>query len=281
MSSLVEAFKNHKSFYIINIIISLLFLLPIIWTLSTSLKITSDITSYPPKWIPPTFSLDHYKTIWTFENGIFSLYFLNSVILTTFTVISVVFISSLAGYGFSKLKLPFKTLFFIMILAALMIPFQSLLIPLYSIMKDIGLLNTRLALIIIYTTFQLPFGVFMMKNAFDAIPTSLREAALIDGSSEYKTFLRVMVPLVWPAMATVAIFSAYTTWNDFLVALVFGVNDNVKTLNIGLTNMAIGQYGTDWGLLTSGSMISILPIIILFIFLQKYFINGITSGSVK
>lgn len=273
--------KNNKFKYMINIFLVGIFILPFLWTLSTSLKSPVNINSYPPKWIPSSLTFQHYQTLWSFQDGIFSKYFFNSVSLTILTIICVVLISSLAGYGFSKLKLPFNGLFFLLILSSLMIPFHSLLIPLYSIMIDLKILNTHLALVILYTTFQMPFGVYMMKNSFDTIPNSLREAALIDGSSEFQTFCRVMLPLVWPGMATVAIFSAYTTWNDFIIALVFGTTDNIKTLNVGLTNLAVGDYGTNWGILSSGAIISFIPIIVLFIFLQRYFINGLTSGSIK
>ncbi|WP_228409566.1 carbohydrate ABC transporter permease [Radiobacillus deserti] len=201
--------------------------------------------------------------------------------MTVITIMAVVLISSLAGYGFSKLDIPFKHVFLTFILMAMMIPFHGLLIPLFSIIKGLGLLNTHAALVLIYVTFQLPFTVYMMKNSFDAIPTSLRESALIDGASEFRVFFKVILPLAWPGVATVAIFSAYTTWNDFVVALVFANSEGLQTLNLGLTNLAIGEYGTSWGLLSAGSIISILPIIVLFIFLQRYFISGLTTGAVK
>ncbi|WP_347549129.1 carbohydrate ABC transporter permease [Pseudalkalibacillus hwajinpoensis] len=230
---------------------------------------------------PVNLTFENYKNIFTVENGIFSTYFFNSVILTVITVVCVIIISSLAGYGLSKLDIPYKNVLLVLILMAMMIPFHGLLIPLFSIIKSLGLLNTHGALVLIYVTFQLPFTVYMMKNSFDAIPTSLRESALIDGASEFRLYLKVLMPLVWPGVATVAIFSAYTTWNDFIIALVFANSDRLQTLNLGLTNIAVGEYGTRWGLLSAGSIISIIPILILFIFLQRYFINGLTSGAVK
>lgn len=278
---MLRGFREHKALYLINTLVAVLFLLPFLWTLSTSLKKPEDIVSYPPKWIPPAFTLEHYRAIWSAGNGAFVDYFANSVILTVFTAAFVVVVGALAGYGFAKLDIPFRGVIFVLILTALMVPFHTLLIPLFSLMRTLNLLNTHAALILIYTTFQLPFAVFMMTNAFEAVPSALREAALTDGSNEFGTFFRIMLPIAWPGLATVAIFSAYTTWNDFIVNLVFTTSEDMRTLNVGLTNFAIGQYQTDWGLLTSGAMVSSLPIMILFIFLQRYFISGLTGGAVK
>lgn len=273
--------SNRIKFYILNGFIAFLFLLPFVWIVSTSLKKPGEIAKYPPKWLPANITLDNYRTIFTFQEGIFSTYFTNSGLLTISTVFFVIIVSSLAGYGFSKLDIPFKNGMLMLILAAMMIPFHGLLIPLFSIIKNLNLLNTHIALIIIYVTFQLPFTIYMMKNSFDSVPTSIRESALMDGAGELRTFVRVFLPLVWPGLATVAIFSAYTTWNDFIIALIFANSNDLKTLNVGLTNLAVGEYGTNWGLLSSGSIISFIPIIILFAFLQRYFISGLTSGSVK
>lgn len=273
--------KQNKFKLITNVFISILFLAPFLWITSTSLKRAEEITSYPPTWLPNDFTLENYRAIFEIGGGAFTSYFMNSVILTASTVGIVIFVGALAGYGFSKLNLPFKNGMLLLILITLMIPFHGLLIPLYSIINNFGLMNTHVALILIYVTFQLPFAVFMLKNSFDALPTSLREAAMIDGSSEFQNFFKISLPLIWPGIATVGIFSTYTTWSDFLIALVFANSNDMRTLNVGLTNMAQGQYGTDWGLLSAGAIIGLLPIIILFIFLQRYFISGLTSGSVK
>lgn len=273
--------RNHKALYLINLLFAIVFLLPFLWTLSTSLKEPQYISDYPPRWIPPSLSFEHYRAIWSVGNGAFTAYFTNSVILTAVTAFFVVVIGALAGYGFAKLDIPLRGLLFLLILTALMVPFQSLLIPLFNLMTNLNLLNTHAALILIYVTFQLPFAVFMMTNAFEAIPTGLREAALMDGSGELGAFVRVMLPVAWPGLATVAIFSAYTTWNDFIINLVFTTSEDMRTLNVGLTNLALGQYGTDWGLLTSGAVVSSIPIMLLFIFLQRYFIAGLTGGAVK
>jgi ABC-type glycerol-3-phosphate transport system permease component len=281
LRNLATSIRDHKLLYAINALLAVLFLLPFLWSLSTSLKPTADITKTPPRWIPDPITFEHYEGVWNAGGGIFRTYFANTLILTVFTVLFVTLIGAVAGYGFAKLDIPFRRVLFVLILATLMVPFHALLIPLFSLMRNLDLLNTHAALIIIYVTFQLPFAVFMMTNTFDAMPSGLREASLTDGANELQTFIRIMLPLSWPGLATVAIFSAYHTWNDFIVALVFTTTDEMRTLNVGLTNFALGQYATDWGALTSGSILSSIPIVVLFAFLQRYFIRGLTTGAVK
>lgn len=281
MNKLLKVVQKNKIKYILNGLVSFIFIIPFLWALSTSLKLPQEIAKSPPNWIPNNLSFENYQTIWTINDNIFLNYFLNSLIITTFTVILIVIISSLAGYGFSKLNIPFKNIIFVLILASLMIPFHALLVPLYSIMRDLRILNSRLSLIIIYVTFRMPFGIYMMRNSFDSIPDSIRESALIDGASELKTFAKILLPLTFPGLATTAIYAAYMTWNDFIIALIFTTSNEMRTLTVGLANLAVGQYGTSWGLLASGAIISFIPMILLYIFLQKYFIAGLTSGAVK
>ena len=273
--------KTHIGRIVTNSILAIIMLLPLYWTLITSLKGKQEIYEQPPSFFPKAVSLDNFKEILLRNDGVFLTYLKNSILTTIITMIFVAAISLMAGYAFSKMKIKGKKFLMMLIIAALMIPFQTLMIPLYSIMSGLHLTNTRTAMILIYATFQTPFAVYMMKNAFDMIPNELREAAKIDGAGEGKIFLRVMLPITWSYIATIFIYSAYTTWNDYLIAVVFANNDAIKTFNVGLTNMAIGQYGTEWGLLTAGSLIGLLPIMILFVFMQKYFIKGMLGGAVK
>jgi len=266
--------KTHIGRIVTNSILAIIMLLPIYWTLITSLKGKQEIYEQPPSFFPKAVSLDNFKEILLRNDGVFLTYLKNSILTTIITMIFVAAISLMAGYAFSKMKIKGKKFLMMLIIAALMI-------PLYSIMSGLHLTNTRLAMILIYATFQTPFAVYMMKNAFDMIPNELREAAKIDGAGEGKIFWRVMLPITWSSIATIFIYSAYTTWNDYLIAVVFANNDAIKTFNVGLTNMAIGQYGTEWGLLTAGSLIGLLPIMILFVFMQKYFIKGMLGGAVK
>jgi len=265
----------------INIIVSIIFFLPLYWTIVTSLKDKKEIYTVPPSFFPRSISFENYKKIFTLDNGLYMKYFFNSLIITIFTIMVVSVISVLAGYAFSKLEIKLKGVFLACILGAIMIPFQALLNPLYTIITKLRLLNTITGIVLIYATFQTPFCIYMMKNSFDMLPDSLRESAMIDGASEFDIFRTIFLPLTWPSIATIAVYAAYTTWNDYLIALVFANSNNIKTFNVGLTNLAVGSYGTDWGLLTSSSIIGLMPILILFIFLQKYFIQGMLSGALK
>jgi multiple sugar transport system permease protein len=269
-----------KPIIIINVIVALIYLAPLYWTFITSIKEKLEIYATPPSLIPKSFSLANYTKIFTINEGIYLKYFFNSVKIAVITVTLVCLVSVLAGYAFSKLELIGKEIWMTLILLAIMVPFSSLMVPLFNIMSDLKLLNSQLSLIFIYTTFQTPFCIFMMKNSFDMIPRDLRDAAMIDGAGYFKTFYEIYIPLVLSGVVTIAVYSAYTTWNDYLIALVFA-NTNTKTFNVGLVNLALGDYGTDWGLLTSGSFIGLIPILILFMFLQKYFVKGMMSGAVK
>lgn len=271
--------KSYKT--ISNIIVCIIFLIPLYWTLITALKDGQEIYQQPPTLFPRHLTLENFQHILTLESGLFLKYLMNSVVTTGITILLVTTVSLFAGYSFAKLKIRGKNILMFLILSALMIPFHALLNPLYSTMAGLGLLNTRLSLVLIYTTFQTPFAIYMMKNAFDAVPDSLKEAAALDGAGELGIFFKIMLPATWSSIATIVIYSAYTTWNDYLIAVVFANHENLKTLNVGLTNLAIGQYGTDWGLLTAGAFISLAPIMILFIFMQKHFIKGMLSGAVK
>ena len=264
-----------------NIILSILFMLPLYWAAATSLKGKGEIYQVPPTLVPHIPSLENYVKIFTLENGIYLRYFMNSVMITICSILCTAVVSIAAGYGLSKLKLRGGKIMLACILAAIMIPFQTLLTPLYTIMAKLGLLNTRASLVLIYTTFHTPFCIYMMKNAFDTIPDGLLESAKLDGAGNLRIFLRICLPLTWPSVATIAVYSAYTTWNDYLIALVFANSNTIKTFNVGLTNLAIGYYGTDWGVLTAGSLMGMLPIMLMFLFLQKYFIRGMMSGALK
>lgn len=265
----------------INSVLAIIFFLPLYWTIVTSLKDKTEIYGTPPTLILKHPTLTNYIKIFKLNDGLYRKYLLNSFIITVITILVVAIISVLAGYGFSKLELKGKRVCMACVLAAIMIPFQALLNPLYSIMSKLNILNTIPSMVLIYATFQSPFCIYMMKNAFDMVPDSLLESAKLDGAGRFSVFLRICLPLTWPSVATIAVYAAYTTWNDYLIALVFANSNSIKTFNVGLTNLAIGQYGTDWGLLTASSIIGLTPILLLFVFLQKYFIKGMLSGALK
>jgi multiple sugar transport system permease protein len=266
-------------YYLLNGILGALFLIPFYWTVTTALKPTQDILVSPPLLFPDPITLGNFRFMWL-ERPEVRGYFYNSAIVSTGTVIGVVLISTLAGYGFAKLRIPLKQVFFFSLLLGLMIPHQSLLIPLFDVFQRTGLINTHLGLILIYTTFQLPLGVFLMRNSFDSIPSAILDAARIDGASELHIWAQIAIPLALPGVVTVGILVFIFAWNEFLIALIFTTTDALKTVPVGL-QVLMGIYGTQWEMLTTVATMSFIPVILLFLVSQRAFMRAVSSGAVK
>lgn len=260
-----------------------LFLAPIGWTMLASLRPASESRNPPlPPW--PTggaASLDNYAALNHFGTGI-ARYGWNSTIVTAGTVVLTVIVSLLAGYGFSRFRFPFRNTLFMLIMATIMIPFQSILTPLFILLSRMHLQNTLLGLVLVYVTLQLPFSVFMMRNAFDAVPREIEEAARIDGASSIKMLAGVMVPLVIPGIITVALFAFLASWNEFLAALIFLSDQGLYTLPVLMSAVRSGMFGSvDWGAVQAGVTVMMIPCLILFLILQRYYVRGLTAGAVK
>jgi multiple sugar transport system permease protein len=269
------------SYYVTSIALTILFLAPIVWTMVTSLKPPAEASASPPTFLPSYLSWGSYQHLARFSDGI-SVYAFNSVAVALGTVICTILLSVLGGYGFSRFQFPGKDALFVTILATLMIPFQSILIPLFLILRVVELHNTLLGLMLVYTTFQLPFGVFVMRNTFDSVPIEIEEAGLIDGCSSWSLLYRVMLKIVVPGIVTVGLFAFFNSWNEFLAALIFMTDSSKFTLPVMLLNAASGQYGAiDWGMLQAGITLSMLPCLVLFLFLQRYYVSGLAAGAVK
>ncbi|MDP9363831.1 MAG: carbohydrate ABC transporter permease [Chloroflexota bacterium] len=280
MTSFFEASPLSRGFYyLINAALGALILVPFYWTVTTALKPTQNILVYPPQLVPAPATLANFRFIW-FERPEVRGYFFNSAVVAVGTVLAVAALSALAGYGFAKLHIPLKAVIFFSILLGLMVPHQSLLIPLFDIFQRLELINTRLGLVLIYTTFQLPFSVFVMRNSFETVPAAILEAARIDGASELDIWARIALPLVLPGVVTVAILAFIASWNEFLVALIFTTTDAMKTVPVGLSVM-MGIYGTQWEMLTTVATLSFIPVIVLFLISQRAFMRAVASGAVK
>lgn len=263
------------------IIVAVLFLAPMVWSVANSFKPAAAALADPVSLFSTAFSLENYKRLENVGAG-WHVYAGNSVLIALGTVLLSVLVAVPAGYGFSKFKFPGQTLLFIITLATLMIPFQSILTPLFLILKFLRLQNSLWGLVLIYATFQLPFSIFMMRNAFDAVPKALIEAARIDGASQWTILMRIMVPIALPGVATVALFAFLNSWNEFLAALIFLSDQNKFTLPIMLVNVSSGIFGIiDWGALQAGVTVTMIPCLILFLLLQRYYVRGLTAGAVK
>jgi multiple sugar transport system permease protein len=267
--------------YVICTLLAIIFLFPIAWSMLSSLKPPPEASASPPTFLPSRITLDNFFKLNEYGDGI-GQYLFNSTATAVMTVIGSIVLSTLGGYGFSRFSFRGKSILFVMILATLMIPFQSILVPLFLILTSLKLHNTLVGLALVYITFQLPFGIFIMRNTFDAVPRELEEAALLDGCTSLTLLYRVMLSIVRPGIITVGIYAFLNSWNEFLAALIFMTKEERFTLPILLTSVRSGYYGTiDWGALQAGVTITILPCIILFLLLQRYYVRGLMGGSTK
>lgn len=264
--------------YSILIIVALYTLIPLVTMGMTASRTIQDVLRGPFT-IPSEFRLfENLKKAWTV--GRFSVYMKNSIIMTVPTVLIVVSLATFAGYAFAKISFRGRFALFYLILAGMMIPFQAVMIPLYFLLNDLHLLGTYWSVILTIGSFGLPFGIFMMRAFFMTLPIELVEAAKIDGCSEIKAFWYVMMPLAFPAWVSLIIFQSMWTWNNFLVPFLFIHKDSMRPLPLGLMFFQ-AEYTTNYSLISAGVLISILPLIILFIILQRHFIEGISMGAVK
>lgn len=262
--------------YAVLILIAALMLIPFLWMLSASLKLNKDVFKFPIEWIPANPRWKNYQDIWT---KIPLLTFIkNSAKLTIIVTLLQLFTSSFAAYAFAKLDFRGKNVLFLGYIATIAVPWQAYMVPQFMMMKGWGLNNTHLAIICLQAFSA--FGVFLMKQFYEGIPTELCEAARIDGLSEYGIWRRVMLPLSKPALSTLTIITFVNTWNDFLGPLIYLTKNELKTIQIGL-RMFISQYSAEYGLIMAASVIALIPVLVIFLSLQKYFVQGVASSALK
>lgn len=253
-------------------------LFPFLWMISTSLKPLEEVLEFPIRWWPSNVTLQSYSTAWGIQT--FSRYFANSVIVgLSATLLSVVF-AVLAGYGFSRFRFRGSRLLMILVLTTQMFPGIMLVIPYFSLASRVGLINSYQLLILTYTSFALPFSIWMMKGFFDSIPRELDEAALIDGCGRFVALLRVLLPVALPGVAATIIFSFLLAWNEFLFALVLLTTPSMYTITLGIANN-IGQMRIQWNDLMAASVIATIPTIVLYAFLERHLVSGLTAGAIK
>ncbi|ARJ07735.1 ABC transporter permease [Cnuibacter physcomitrellae] len=274
-----RSFWRSATFYICAALLALLFASPLLWLFISSFKSSAEFAQVPPTYLPEEFSLENYTSL--ASAGIWG-YVGNSALAAVGTVALGTVLSVLAGYGFARFRFRGSGVLFIVLLSTLMIPFQSIIPALYSILNAGHLTNSVFGLILVYTSFVLPFGVFTMRASFQAIPLGIDEAAIMDGASVWTTLTRVMAPMVVPGIATVAIYAFFNAWNEFLAALIFTTKQESFTLPVALANLQSGAFGTlNWGVLEAGAIVSAVPCIVVFLLLQRYYVAGLTAGAVK
>ena len=268
--------------YLVLVLLAFLFLFPILWSFLNSLKMPSEALAVPPTYLPSRLVLENYLELTTYGKIGVAQHVYNSTVVATMTVIGSVVLSTLGGYGFARFDFPAKNVLFILVLSTLMIPFQSILIPLFVMLVQVDLHDTLFGLALVYITFQLPFGIFLMRNSFLAVPREIEESALLDGCSSLSILYRLMLRLVLPGIVTVAIYAFINSWNEFLAALIFMSDQDNFTLPVFLTLIRSGIWGQiDWGALQAGVIISIIPSLAIFLALQRYYMDGLMGGAVK
>jgi raffinose/stachyose/melibiose transport system permease protein len=263
--------------YAILITFLIIFLLPFIWIWSSAFKTTQEI-GRDPFALPTALRWENLVEAWTV--GHFSEYMLNSAIYCAAIVAGSVALSCLAGYGLSMLPLPGRDSVLVLFLLGLTVPFQSVMIPMYYLLRDLHMLETYWAFIIPGIAIRLPFGIFLMRGFFRGLPPELGDAARTDGANEWGVFRQVMLPLSWPGLATLIVFQFMWAWNEFAMPLIFVQRDALRPVSLG-TMFFFGRFTADRGMIAAGVTLSMIPVVILYLFLQRRFIEGITSGALK
>lgn len=277
MSGKSRAAGWHEWLFFAFLCISLIFtLFPFVWMISTSFKSPGEIFTETPTLIPSQPTLENFSNLLKSAN--LGRSFLNSLVFALGMTFLSVICNAMAAYGFAKLSFPGREKIFALLLLTMMVPGQVTMMPVFLILKTMGLLNTFTGLII--PGIASVFGIFMLRQFMRAIPEEILEAARIDGCSEFRIFFSIMLPLCRPILATLAIFSFIGAWNEFFWPLVIMLREDMQTLPVALANLN-GQFNTDWGLLMAGSVLVVVPVILVFLLAQKHYIKGIAAGGVK
>ncbi|QDZ16230.1 carbohydrate ABC transporter permease [Humibacter ginsenosidimutans] len=272
----VRSVTGRIAMYVLLIVLLSVVLLPFIWMLSSSLKHDNEVLSVPINWIPKTFVWSNYKDIWT--QIPMAGYLANSAFLAVVITFLQVLTGSFAAYGFSKVRFPGRDALFLTYIATIAVPWQAYMIPQFVMMQKAGLTNTFTALILLQAFGA--FGVFLMRQYYMTIPDELNEAARIDGLSDYGIWARIILPLSKPALASLALLTFVNTWNDYMGPFIYLSSNDLWTVQIGLKSF-IGQYSAQYAMIMTGSVISIIPILAIFLAGQRYFISGIATTGMK
>ncbi|MEV5026594.1 carbohydrate ABC transporter permease [Paenibacillus sp. LPE1-1-1.1] len=256
----------------------LVMVFPLYWIVITSLKPQKDIFSFPLKYWPERFTLDNYIHI--FKISKFHIYIGNSLLVAITSAIIVLVIAILSAYVLARFKFQGHRQIMLAFFATQMLPGFVALAPLYLMMSNMGLINNRISLVLMYTVGLIPFSTIMLRGFFERIPSSLEEAAMIDGCSRWTALVRIIIPVMLPGIASTFIFAFVQNWNELFLAVMFIDNDALKTLPVAM-NSFILKFDVDWGAMSAGAVLSIIPTILLFAFAQRFIVEGLTQGAEK
>ncbi len=263
--------------YVALVLASAFALIPILWGISTSFKTSTNAMAIPPQWIPEPATLGNYALV--MDSGL-PRYFLNSVIVSLFTVLLTVTVAAMGGYAAARFNFRGKNPVLLGILSTVMVPGVVILVPLYMIASAVGIINSYLVLVLVFTAWQSPAILWLMRGFFESIPRDLEEAAQTDGCTPLGAFIRVILPLAQPGLAAAGILVFVYVWNEFIIALALTTSDDMRVLPVGLY-FYISAFGVQWGQLTAAITVAIVPVIAVFVALQRRFIQGLTSGASK
>jgi multiple sugar transport system permease protein len=266
----------------ICIAICTIMVLPLIMSVLASIKPTAESAASPPTYVPHGLSLDSYERLWSYQQGL-PTYLMNSLGTALATIALTLLLTVPAAYALARFPVPGKEVLFVILLLALIVPYQAMLTPMFLMFAKLKLTNTLLGLAIVHTAIQFPFSLYILRNSFASVPRELDEAAAMDGATSWQVLVRVFVPSAVPAIVTVALFAFIMSWNEFLGALVMMSHSSRFTLPLILatarTETSLG--GTDWGMLQAGITISVIPCVLVYLLLQRYYVSGLMSGAVK
>jgi len=262
---------------LVNLLIAVTALFPLVWSLSASLKPSAEIAEFPPRLIPRQVTFEHYARI----AGDHVLHFMaNSALVSVAAVALALGLGALAAYALARFEFAGKRTVMVVTVAIMSIPIASLLVPTFTLLSAVGLLDTRLGLVLLYAAYQLPVVIWMLYGYFLSLPLEIEQAARMDGYSPLATLRKIVLPLSRPGLVAAALFVLVFAWNDFVVAVTMTSSEEARTLPVAIY-FYLGFYGREWGPLLAASIVSIVPIIAVFVFLQRYFISGLTGGGVK
>lgn len=276
-----RAAAGSAGYHVVSALLAVAFLFPILYAVLSSLKSPAEAAASPPTLLPRSFSTASYAGLADYGAGIVT-YTANSLSVSALTVAISVVVCVLAGYGFSRFEFAGKQVLFATTLGILMVPYATILLPLYIVLGRLGLQNSLLGLALVLVMFQLPFGVFMMRNSFASVPRELEEAALVDGCTSMGALRRISLPIVAPGIVTVALFAFLASWNEFLAPLIFLSDSDKYTLPIMLVNIRSGAYGSvDVGALQAGVVVAMVPCLVLYLLLQRFYVSGLVNGALR
>jgi multiple sugar transport system permease protein len=263
---------------LVLVVVAALVLLPILWTFATSLKPLCDVNKYPPTWTSRDMSFEPYVAMFFYLP--FATYTVNSLVVATATTILTLVIGSLAAFSFARFRFPGKDLFLLVFLLSQMLPGASVIVPLFQLLKEVGLYDTLFGLILTHTAVQLPFAIWLLYGFFTSIPREVEDAALIDGCSRLGALRKVLLPLALPGLGGTALFSFLGSWNEFFFALILTSSDSTRTIPVGI-GLFVGEYTDVWNQMSAAAILFSIPPLLMFMLMRKTFVKGLVAGAIK